>query len=342
MTHRRFRVAIVGAFSILSLSILLMGWRSDEFVGRLLWLSGANDLPTDQHILEPPTIAWSQVRWSGDIQDPGLNESSGLAASNYQQNLLWSINDSGDGPNVFAMSTKGEALGRWQVDTGTPTDWEAMDSFVLEGEKYLLIADVGDNFARRETVSFVVVKEPQLNSEQTKPLSVEWRVEFSYPDGPRDCEAVAVDADRQQVLLVSKRTFPNELYSVPLRDGIGEQVIAQKLANLYPLPRNVSEHEKLYGEAAPFQGMPTGMSLRGNKLLVTTYRDAYLYDVRDVAKEPARIPLPLAGQREGIAFVGNSETIAYVSRERKNGTEVADLFRIDFAIAVLEQKLQAE
>ena len=342
MKGRRLRVAIVGAFSILGLSILLMGWRSDEFTFRLLWLMGAYDLPTDRHTLEPAKIAWSQVRWSGDIQDPGLNESSGLAASNHQQNLLWSINDSGDGPNVFAMSTKGEALGRWQVDTATPTDWEAMDSFVLEGEKYLLIADVGDNFARRETVSFVVVKEPQLNSEQTKPLSVEWRVEFSYPDGPRDCEAVAVDADRQQVLLVSKRTFPNELYSVPLRDRIGEQVIAQKLANLYPLPRNVSEHEELYGEAAPFQGMPTGMSLRGNKLLVTTYRDAYLYDVRDVAKEPARIPLPLAGQREGIAFVGNSETIAYVSRERKNGTEVADLFRIDFAIAVPEQKLQAE
>ncbi|MEC7554828.1 MAG: hypothetical protein VYB25_08545, partial [Pseudomonadota bacterium] len=60
MTHRHFRAAIVGAFSILGLSILLLGWRSDEVVGRLLWLSGANDLPTDQHILEPPTIAWSQ------------------------------------------------------------------------------------------------------------------------------------------------------------------------------------------------------------------------------------------------------------------------------------------
>ncbi|MEC8350227.1 MAG: hypothetical protein VXZ41_09925, partial [Pseudomonadota bacterium] len=115
------RVAIVGAFSILGLSILLMGWRSDEFTFRLLWLVGAYDLPTDRHTLEPAKIAWSQVRWSGDIQDPGLNESSGLAASNYQQNLLWSINDSGDGPNVFAMSTKGEALGRWQVDTATPT-----------------------------------------------------------------------------------------------------------------------------------------------------------------------------------------------------------------------------
>ena len=76
MTHRRFRVAIVRLSRFLAYQYYL-GWRSDEFVSRLLWLSGANDLLTDQHILEPPTIAWSQVRWSGDIQDPRLNESSG-------------------------------------------------------------------------------------------------------------------------------------------------------------------------------------------------------------------------------------------------------------------------
>ena len=336
MTHRRFRISAAAALFFAGLLTLLMGWRSDVFIDRLLWLSGANDLPTDQHILEPSTIAWSQVRWSGDIQDPLLNESSGLASSNNRQDLLWSINDSGDGPNLFAMNTKGESLGRWQVAMGMPTDWEAMDSFVLEGESYLLIADVGDNFARRDMVSLVVVKEPRLNDQEAVSIPVEWRIEFSYPDGPRDCEAVAVDADRQRVLLLSKRTFPNELYSVPLRNKTGGQVIAQKLSDLYPLPRNVPENDKLYGKAAPYQGMPTGMSLRGNKLLVTTYRDAYLYDVRDVAKEPARIPLPLAGQREGIAFAGNSETTAYVSRERNNGTEVADLFKIDFAVAVPE------
>lgn len=336
MTHRRFRISAATALSFIALLILLMGWRSDEFISRLLWLSGANNLPTDQHILQPSKIAWSQVRWSGDIQDPRLNESSGLASSNNRQELLWSINDSGGEPNLFAMNTKGESLGRWQVAMGKPTDWEAMDSFVLEGESYLLIADVGDNFARRDTVSLVVVKEPRLNDQETVSIPVEWRIELSYPDGPRDCEAVAVDADRQRVLLLSKRTFPNELYSVPLRNKTGEQVIAQKLSDLYPLPRNVPGDDKLYGKAAPYQGMPTGMSLRGNKLLVTTYRDAYLYDLRDVAKEPARIPLPLAGQREGIAFIGKSETTAYVSRERKSGTEVADLFKIDFAVAVPE------
>ena len=56
------------------------------------------------------------------------------------------------------MSTKGEALGRWQWTLQPQRTGRPMDSFVLEGEKYLLIADVGDNFARRETVSLWLLR----------------------------------------------------------------------------------------------------------------------------------------------------------------------------------------
>ena len=169
------------------------------------------------HIEEPSEIPWSQARWLGDIEDPRLNESSGLAASNYVTDVLWSINDSGDGPNIFALSTAGKALGRWQIDMDKPTDWEAMDAFSIDGKGYLLIADVGDNFARRKSVSFLVVEEPGLEADQEQPLPVAWQVDFSYPDGPTDSEAVAVDPALERVLILTKRTFPNELYWVPLR-----------------------------------------------------------------------------------------------------------------------------
>lgn len=317
--------------------VLAMGWRSDEFVWRALSALGADGLPGVQNTEDPQSIEWSEVRWLGDIEDPRLNESSGLAASNRQADLLWSINDSGDGANIYAMSTLGAALGRWQVASGMPVDWEAMDSFVLNGEHYLLLADVGDNFAARDAVSLIVIKEPTLTQDQNKPIAVEWRIEFTYPDGARDCEAVAVDVRQQRVLLLSKRTFPNDLYSVPLRSVAGEPVIAHKIGAIYPLPRNVPGHEKLYGRSGRYQGMPTGMTLHGNSLLVTTYRDAYLYDVRDVARQPARIPLPLSGQREAITFAMDSDSRAYVSRERKNGEEIADLFRLDFAAVAPER-----
>ena len=192
-----------------------------------------------------------------------------------------------------------------------------MDAFSINGKGYLLIADVGDNFARRQSVSFLVVEEPGLEADQEQPLPVAWQVEFSYPDGPRDSEAVAVDPATERVLILSKRTFPNELYWVPLRVSENTRVVAEKIADLYPLPRNVPGNVALYGRAAPYQGMPTGMSLKANRLLVTTYRDAYLYDYDDVTQEPSRIPLPLVGQREAIAFARDADSTAYVSRERK-------------------------
>jgi hypothetical protein len=76
------------------------------------------------------------------------------------------------------------------------------------------------------------------------------------------------------------------------------------------------------------------MSLKVNRLLVTTYRDAYLYDYGDVTQEPSRIPLPLVGQREAIAFARDSDSTAYVSRERGSGTEVAEIFELNFGFAV--------
>jgi hypothetical protein len=315
---------------------VLMGWRWDEFVGQAIRITVHNDLPANVHIEEPSQIPWSQARWLGDIEDLRLNESSGLAASNYVTDVLWSINDSGDGPNIFALSTAGNALGRWQIDVDKPIDWEAMDAFSINGNGYLLIADVGDNFARRQSVSFLVVEEPWLEADQEQPLPVAWQVEFSYPNGPRDSEAVAVDPALERVLILSKRTFPNELYWVPLRVRENTTVVAEKIANLYPLPRNVPGNEALYGPAAPYQGMPTGMSLKANRLLVTTYRDAYLYDYGDVTQEPSRIPLPLVGQREAIAFARDADSTAYVSRERKDATEVAEIFELNFGFAAPE------
>ena len=69
---------------------------------------------------------------------------------------------------------------------------------------------------------------------------------------------------------------------------------------------------------------------------MTTYRDAYLYDYGDVTREPSRIPLPLVGQREAIAFARDADSTAYVSRERGNGSEVAEIFELNFGFAAPE------
>ena len=98
------------------------------------------------------SIAPVKVQWMGQIESRRLNESSGLAVSNFHEDILWSINDSGSDAELFALTVSGEHVGRWPIDLPKPSDWEAMDSFHWRGKNYLLIADIGDNFAMRGSV----------------------------------------------------------------------------------------------------------------------------------------------------------------------------------------------
>ncbi|MFQ3363815.1 MAG: hypothetical protein ACI883_000784 [Candidatus Azotimanducaceae bacterium] len=277
----------------------------------------------------------SQTYWMGDIQDKELSESSGLASSNLSDNVLWSFNDSGDSARIFALSTTGVALGQWQINIPNPTDWEAMDSFVIGGKAYLLLADTGDNLRWRPFVSVLVVAEPEIDSNNQIPLEPIWQKSFRYPDGPRDVEAVAVDTLRGEILLLSKRNVPNELYRIDLeqiKTSADLELIAEKVADIYSIPRLNQGEESLFADAAPHMGKPTGMSISANHLLVTTLKDAYLLNRADLTQPAIAIHLPYIGQREAITFARNANNSAYISRERHNGKEIADIFRVDFEL----------
>jgi hypothetical protein len=282
---------------------------------------------------KPNLTAASRVVWSGDIENQQLNESSGLANSNLAEDTLWSINDSGDTARIFALRTTGEDLGEWSINVDHPTDWEAMDSFMLDGKAYLLIADVGDNFAWRKNISLLLLAEPSLSSDHTKAIEPLWVKTFRFPDGARDCEAVTVDSVRGEILLLTKRIFPNELYRLPLQHEIlssSVDLLAEKIALINSIPRVKKGDESLYGSAAAFIGMPTGMDISGDKIIVTTLKSVYLLDRSNLEKPASEIKMPYAGQREAITFAKDKSSVAYVSRERKNGEEIADIFRVDF------------
>lgn len=281
------------------------------------------------------------VQWMGNIQSRRLDESSGLASSHNDAGVLWSINDSGSGPEIFAMTTQGQHLGSWLIDMSDPLDWEAMASFRWRNRNYLLMADIGDNFAARSSVSFTVVAEPRLDQilpdQRLKPLLVQ---HFTFPDGPRDAEAVAVDIQRQELLVLSKRTVPPELYRVPLdmesmespetvkTEGAVGVLQAQLLTALTDFSRPPKRQVDLYGSYWPYIGMPTGMTLSADRLLVTTLEHAYLFD-RKVLSQPAKlIKLPFAGQREAIAFAKDSSDTAYLTHEREDGLRKTAVYRI--------------
>jgi hypothetical protein len=303
----------------------LYGWANGFAVG-----SGLMHLFEGYEVVDfnpdVPDVDWHRVSWLGDIEHRELTESSGLAASNVTDDVLWSMNDSGDGANIFALSTSGSHLGTWTVDLPDPFDWEAMDSFVLDGVPYLLIADVGDNLRWRPELTVVVVREPNV-AEGEGLLPVEWSVRYSYPDGYRDCEAVAVDPDRREVLLLSKRRFPSELFRIPLQAE--DAVVASKLAELTHLPRPTQQDIDEDPNGGEYRHMPSGMDLAGERLLITTYKHAFIYQRSAPDEMPLRVPLPSLGQREAIAFARGRDDVAYITKERSKGVGIADVFMIE-------------
>ena len=279
-----------------------------------------------------------KVRWMGQIESRQLNESSGLAASNFDEDILWSINDSGSDAELFALSVSGEHVGRWPIDLPKPSDWEAMESFRWRGKNYLLIADIGDNFAMRGSVSYIILEEPDIKtlavSAVLQPLVSQ---RFVYPGGPRDSEAIAVDPLREQILVLTKRTRPPELYRLPLSSVESHELQAQAaqdqpitaiyVASLQGFEKPEVADVDFYGSVWKYLGMPTGMSVANNRLLVTTLEHAYLFDLDALETPPVRLTLPFAGQREAIAFAKDQDDQAYVSHERRYGLRAADIYR---------------
>ncbi len=143
----------------------------------------------------------------GILADRNIDESSGLARCLARPGMFWTHNDSGSGANLYLINDAGKTIAVYQVQTKAARDWEDMCSFCYGRQNYLLIGDVGDNAARRDVVHLLLIKEPDVSNLAEavhRQLPVERTFTFRYPDGPRDCEALAVDPATGAAYRVSK------------------------------------------------------------------------------------------------------------------------------------------
>ena len=131
-------------------------------------------------------------RLSGLLLDGELAETSGLAASRAHPGTLWLVEDGGNPARLHAVSRRGRRIASYDIDGAPNTDWEDLSAFEHDGKRYLLVADTGDNGGLRRTLLLHAIEEPaRLRDGGT--LEPAWSIAFRWPDGPRDCEAVAVD-----------------------------------------------------------------------------------------------------------------------------------------------------
>jgi len=135
-----------------------------------------------------------------------LVENSAAAMSTRQPGIWFTINDSGNEPQLFALDTTGADRGVWRVLGATNVDWESAAvgpcAAGTPAEPCVYIGDTGDNQARLPLRVIYRTREPVADGRRdTLRADALW---YRYPDRPHDVEAMYV-APSGDITLITKR-----------------------------------------------------------------------------------------------------------------------------------------
>ena len=236
----------------------------------------------------------------GAIQYPAIRESSGVVASRRHPNVLWTHNDKGNTPELYAISRDGKLLARYAL-SAVNDDWEDID---LDEQGRLYVGKIGNNKAQSTNpieVLRVAEPNPAETSRARRTLSIEKTWRLRYPAKPFDSESLFVHAGHGYLISKHLDGAPASLYRFDL-DGPADQT----LTKLTDLPIN-----------HPVTG--ANLSPDGRRLAVLTYGTLYLFDHNgDFAQlgnvEPTKTPTP-PGKLEGVCFTPEGILLTAESRQ---------------------------
>ncbi len=92
----------------------------------------------------------------------------------------------------------------------------------------LFIGDIGDNKKVRDHISIYKVAEPTVGKNYVEDETHQWEViHFKYPDGAHNSEAMMVDPNTRDLVVVTKSpSYPfAEIYSAPLDQEKGSTTV---------------------------------------------------------------------------------------------------------------------
>ncbi len=249
--------------------------------------------------LRPPAPAAAGWTSTGRVTDPRLTEISGVAASRAHPGTLWVHNDSGDGPRVFALGADGSVRGEVQVDNASADDWE--DISIGPGPagstgSWLYVADTGNNFLLRRTLS--IYRFPEPGSTGDGHVRAE-RLDVRFSDGNRhNVEAMFVDPRSGDTMLVTKTTSSRaQLFRIAARPFDGTAVIAEQVALL-------DMGAKVTGADISPDG--TRIAVRTGSRVTLWERTAGETIAQAVARPPVQVAAPSS---EAITFSADGRTL---------------------------------
>lgn len=217
------------------------------------------------------------------LQDPSINESSGLAVSRRHRGIVWTHNDGGTSARLLALDRAGRTKAVITLRGIDPFDPEALaPGNGSRGKATLFLGDIGDNRAVRRDISIFRLSEPDRMVNQT--VSANW-FRLRYPDGPRDAEALLVDPRDGRLWIATKDLLRGGLYRAPIRLSTARTNVLERVGDVPGL-------------------ITDGAFLPDGRFVLRSYVSSYVFEPPE--KMVAEAALPAQEQGESLAVDGEA------------------------------------
>ncbi|WP_141578512.1 hypothetical protein [Actinomadura sp. WMMA1423] len=234
------------------------------------------------------------------IRDPRITESSGLAASALHKGVVYTHNDSGGVPKVYALGPGGQVVAVLTLAGAQARDWEAMaigrDG---RGRPAIFVADIGDNLGGAwPYVTVYRIPEPARLRSQTLQAT---RFRMRYEDGPRNAETMMINP-RTNRLYVASKLFGGKVYEAPARLRTGGLNVLRKVGD------------------APAIATDGAFAPDGRTCVIRTYFGARLYKVGADGRpggSSKSIDLPTQVQGESVTYTPDGRSLLVGSEGTK-------------------------
>jgi len=212
--------------------------------------------------------------------DGRITESSGLAASAIHNGVVYTHNDSGGGPAIYAVGPDGRTRAVLTLRGAGARDWEALaPGSDGNGRPVLWVGDIGDNGnGWWKEIRVYRVREPRTLRDADVPWT---RYRLRYDDGGRDAEALLADPRTGRLYVVSKEASGAGVYAAPRELRADAVNVLQRVADA---PSRVTD-----GAFLP----------DGERVVLRGYFSATVHDRR--WREVGTLPVPLQQQGESLA-----------------------------------------
>ena len=250
-----------------------------------------------------------------------IKESSAVEVTE-KSDLIWTLEDSGNAPQLFALNSKGELVNTIEITDAKNNDWEDLTS---DKQGNLYIGDFGNNKNERKDLSIYKISASDLDKKQA---SVANKISFFFPEQtlfpPKkserfyDVESFFLFEDNFYLFSKnrsSKFDGTTLLYQVPNKSGNHPA----KLISSFKTCDNFNHCAVTSADISP-DGKKVAL-LSSDKVWIFTDFSTNNF----LSGKVEQIDLKSFTQKEGICFVGNEKLYITDEKDKKTGGKLYQL-----------------